>query len=131
MQTIATAFNAEVERYLREHFSMTLSTSSFTGIPHANTAQYVNDSSLIYFFAREESVLLGNLTSNHNAAFTVDDYTPDWRKRRELHGSGPCGIADDSQREATRALCAEKFGEPLPQGVLCWLEPSGMYFVEY
>lgn len=131
MQTIATTFTAEVAVYLRDHFSVTLSTTSFTGLPHANTAQYVNNDQQIFFFARENSVLLQNLASNHQIAFTVDDYSPEWQKTRELHGTGTCGIADDACVATAWAIGAEKFGKTLPRGVLCWLKPSGMYFIEY
>jgi hypothetical protein len=131
MQTTTTAFTAEVAQYLREHFWITLSTSSFTGLPHANTAQYVNNDQTVYFFARDNSVLLQNIGSSHKVAFTVDDYSPQWIKTRELHGTGACGIADDASVAAARALGTEKFGERLPDGVLCWLRPAGMYFIDY
>ena len=132
MQTISsTEFNVEVSRYLREHHTVTLSTSSFTGLPHANTAPYVSDDRRMYFFARYGSTLLSNLARSHRAAFTVDDYAPTWQKRRELHGRGTCGIADDLQSQVARKLCTEKFENSVPAGTICWLEPSGMYFVDY
>lgn len=129
--TATTAFTPEVESYLRAHHTLTLSTASFTGLPHANTAPYVTDGRLVWFFAREGSVLLANLRGSHHAAFTVDDYSPAWHKQRELHGTGTCGVADDQQVAALRSLCAEKFGDEIPEGVACWLEPVGMYFVDY
>ncbi len=131
MQTIATTFTAEVAKYFRVHFWVTLSTASFTGLPHANTAQYVNDDEQVYFFAREDSVLLRNLASSHSVAFTVDDYSPQWKKTRELHGNGACGIADEATVTTAWALAAKKFDGSAPNGVLCWLKPSGMYFVDY
>jgi hypothetical protein len=126
-----TEFNATVEKYLRNNHAVTLSTSSFTGFPHANTAPYVSDDQRLYFFVRDESVLLSNLAGSHQAAFTVDEYAPPWQKRRELHGSGSCGPADDRQTSAALELCAEKFGDFRPTGALWWLEPSGMYFIDY
>ena len=81
MQTISsTEFNVEVSRYLREHHTVTLSTSSFTGLPHANTASYVSDDRRMYFFARYGSTLLSNLARSHRAAFTVDRLRPDLAK---------------------------------------------------
>jgi Pyridoxamine 5'-phosphate oxidase len=129
--TATTAFTPEVERYLRDHHTLTLSTASFTGLPHANTAPYVTDGRWLWFFARPGSVLVANLHGSHHAAFTVDDYSPAWRKRRELHGTGACGLAIDHQVAALRPLCAEKFGDGRPDGIACWLEPVGMYFVDY
>jgi Pyridoxamine 5'-phosphate oxidase len=132
VQTVSsTEFNSEVGRYLREHHAVTLSTASFTGLPHANTAPYVSDDHRMYFFARDGSILLSNLAQSHSAAFTIDDYTSRWQKRRELHGRGSCGIADDLQARVALKLSVEKFGDSLPEGAVCWLQPSGMYFIDY
>ena len=94
-----TEFNADVDTYLRSNHAVTLSTSSFTGLPHANTAPYVSDDERLYFFVRDESILLSNLVDSHRAAFTVDEYAPPWQKRRELHGFGSCGCADELQAQ--------------------------------
>jgi nitroimidazol reductase NimA-like FMN-containing flavoprotein (pyridoxamine 5'-phosphate oxidase superfamily) len=127
----STEFNAEVERYLRNNHAVTLSTSSLTGLPHANTAAYVSDDQRLYFFVRDGSILLSNLAGSHHVAFTIDEYAPPWQKRRELHGSGDCGVADDQQSKMALELCAEKFEDFTPTGALWWLEPSGMYFIDY
>jgi hypothetical protein len=126
-----TEFNAEVDAYLRNNHAVTLSTSSFTGQPHANTAPYVSDDQRLYFFVRDESILLSNLVDSHHAAFTVDEYAPPWQKRRELHGAGSCGCADERQASAALDLCKEKFGDFRPTGDIWWLEPVGMYFIDY
>ena len=126
-----TDFNAEVDRYLRDNHAVTLSTSSVTGLPHANTAPYFSVDQRIFFFVRDESILLSNLVGNHHAAFTIDEYAPPWQKRRELHGSGRCGEADGAETSSALAACAEKFEGFMPTGALWWLEPSGMYFVDY
>ncbi len=130
MQTLKTEFTAEVVAYLRDHHTLTLSTSSFTGIPHANTASYVSDTRLLYFFARPESVLLRNLNQNRHVDFTVDDYDH-WLKRRELHGQGECHLADADERAYALGLALEKYQDELPAGVLCVVRPGGMYFVVY
>jgi nitroimidazol reductase NimA-like FMN-containing flavoprotein (pyridoxamine 5'-phosphate oxidase superfamily) len=126
-----TQFNAEVDTYLRSNHAVTLSTSSFTGLPHANTAPYVSDDERLYFFVRDESILLSNLVDSHRAAFTVDEYAPPWQKRRELHGFGTCGCADERQASAALERCAQKFGDFRPTGAIWWLEPAGMYFIDY
>jgi hypothetical protein len=126
-----TEFNAEVDWYLRNNHAVTLSTSSFTGLPHANTAPYFSDDEHIFFFVRPDSILLSNLLASHHAAFTIDEYAPPWQKRRELHGGGQCGAANDSQASGALAACLEKFEGFMPSGDLWWLEPSGMYFIDY
>ena len=44
---------------------------------------------------------------------------------------GSCGCADEPQASAALELCAEKFGDFRPTGAIWWLEPSGMYFIDY
>ena len=91
----------------------------------------VSDDQRLYFFVRDESILLSNLVDSHRAAFTVDEYAPPWQKRRELHGFGSCGCADERQVNAAVELCAVKFGDFRPTGAIWWLEPAGMYFIDY
>jgi nitroimidazol reductase NimA-like FMN-containing flavoprotein (pyridoxamine 5'-phosphate oxidase superfamily) len=117
--------------YLRGHHTLTLSTSSFTGIPHANTAQYVSDKRHLYFFARPESILLRNFGQNHHVDFTVADYDDHWVKRRELHGQGECHIAEEDVRPHALNLALDKYRNELPTGILCTVTPGGMYFVVY
>jgi len=126
-----TEFNDEVDRYLRNNHAVTISTSSFTGLPHANTAPYFSVEQRLFFFVRAESILLSNLLGSHHAAFTIDEYAPPWQKRRELHGGGKCGAADDPETRVALKACAEKFEGFMPTGDLWWLEPSGMYFIDY
>jgi Pyridoxamine 5'-phosphate oxidase len=126
-----TVFDGEVDRYLQRNHAVTISTSSFTGLPHANTAPYVSDNERLYFFVREGSILLENLVGSHHVAFTIDEYGPPWQKRRELHGNGKCGVADEAQTSAVREACVAKFDGFLPSGTLWWLEPTGMYFIDY
>ena len=126
-----TEFNADVEAYLGDHRSVTLSTSSFTGLPHANTAPYVCYEQRLFFFVRHGSVLLRNLVESRHAAFTVDDYGPTGHKQRELHGIGSCRVADDQAALVALDLCAERFGDSVPTGALWCMQPSGMYFIEY
>jgi nitroimidazol reductase NimA-like FMN-containing flavoprotein (pyridoxamine 5'-phosphate oxidase superfamily) len=131
METVKTEFTSDVAAYLNTHHTLTLSTSSFTGMPHANTAPYVNDDHRVYFFARDGSILLRNLQESGHLAFTVDDYKDDWGKRRELHGEGHFEVATGGRKEHALELAAEKYGDSMPSGVLCTFTPGSMYFVEY
>jgi nitroimidazol reductase NimA-like FMN-containing flavoprotein (pyridoxamine 5'-phosphate oxidase superfamily) len=130
METVKTEFTTEVDAYLRGHHTLTLSTSSFTGLPHANTAPYVSDARNLYFFARPKSILLRNLSQNHRIDFTVDDYDH-WVKRRELHGQGECHVADGDETAYALSLALDKYRDELPAGVICTVTPGGMYFVVY
>ncbi len=121
---------ASVVEYLRLHHIITLSTSSFTGMPHADTVVYTNDDRNIYFYAIEGSILTRNIEDSHRVSFTIDDYTTDWRKVRELQGIGRCESADDPD-EWTEL--SSKFGSAFsgPAGSLYRLTPHEMHFVDY
>jgi len=99
----------QVREYLRLHHIVTLGTSSFTGMPHAATTAYVSDEVGLYFSMRPEEMTLRNIDSNHWASFTIDNYTPEFRKVRELRGVGRCEPVVDGREQATIVgLFAEK-----------------------
>jgi uncharacterized protein YhbP (UPF0306 family) len=123
----------EVVEYLRHHHVITLSTSSFTGIPHADTVIYVNDARSISFFVVERTKMLSNIKDNKVVSFTIDDYTVDWRKLRELQGVGRCKPATPEQDAAAWAMYLSKFGpgSARPPGIMYAVIPSEMHFVDY
>ena len=123
----------EVVEYLHRHHVITLSTSSFTGMPHADTVVYMNDSHGIYFFVGEGTQMLRNIRDSRHISFTIDDYTVDWRKVRELQGVGRCRVATEQQDAVAWPLYLEKFGRnaPRPPGILHAISPNQMHFVDY
>ena len=131
MQVVKTGFTNDVVDYLDQHHTMTLSTSSFTGLPHANTALYVHDGTRITFLARHGSILLQNINLNRHAAFTIDDYSSQWGRRKELHGEGGCEPKAGSDLESVTVLWTAKYELSVPDGVLCDLSPTGLYFIVY
>lgn len=133
MTTTLETIPTEVVDYLRLHHIITLSTASFTGMPHANTVAYANDDTHIYFQAVEASNVARNMAVNHYVSFTIDDYTTDWRKVRELQGVGRCGIADEGGAARAHALYLEKFGTPptASAGSLFAIRPHEMHFLDY
>jgi nitroimidazol reductase NimA-like FMN-containing flavoprotein (pyridoxamine 5'-phosphate oxidase superfamily) len=124
---------AEVVEYLDRHHVITLSTSSFTGMPHADTVVYIADSRGIYFFASEGTQMLRNIKDSKHVSFTIDDYTMDWRKVRELQGVGRCQPATAEEQVAGWSLYLEKFGlgSARPPGVPHVIVPHEMHFVDY
>jgi uncharacterized protein YhbP (UPF0306 family) len=124
---------AEVVEYLHRHHVVTLSTSSFTGMPHADTVVYVNDSQRIYFFAGEGTQMQRNIRDSWYISFTIDDYTVDWRKVRELQGVGQCQSAVAEHDAIAWSLYQSKFGRGSvrPPGVLHTITPSELHFVDY
>src|SRR5277367_1602144 len=90
LASITKSIPDEVVEYLQRHHVVTLSTSSFTGMPHADTVVYLNDAHGILFFAGDGTQMLRNIRDSRHVSFTIDDYTIDWRKVRELQGVGRC-----------------------------------------
>lgn len=125
-------FPVDVVEYLSLHHIVTLGTSSFTGMPHADTVIFANDEWRMYFFALEGSTLFRNIKASHYASFTIDDYTTDWRKVRELQGVGTCEPAL-AEEEWAAWLASQKFGATFarPPGVLLRVLPMEMHFVDY
>jgi len=88
----------QVLDYLQLHHIITIATGSFTGMPHAATTAYASDGTGVYFSMPREEVTVRNVEANHYASFTIDDYTPDFRKVRELRGVGRCEPVGDAAR---------------------------------
>jgi len=123
----------EVMGHLQRHHVITVSTSSFTGMPHADTVIYTNDANSIFFFAVEGTQMLRNINDSRYVSFTVDDYTVDWRKVRELQGVGRCRLATEEQAVFAWSLYLSKFGQASarPPGMIHIISPGEMHFVDY
>lgn len=122
---------SEVADYLRLHHVITLSTSSFTGMPHADTTVYTSDDHRLFFFAADRSNLVRNITDSRHVSFTIDDYTTDWRKVRELQGVCRCLPATPAEIEWGMALWSTKYGHDAVSGAMFVLVPHEMHFVDY
>ena len=123
----------EVVDYLSRHHVVTVSTSSFTGMPHADTVVYASDDTKIFFFAMDGTQMVRNISDSRHVSVTIDDYAPDWRKLRELQGVGRCEPAEGDEQTTARALFDAKFGAgfTLPQGTLYRTTPFELHFVDY
>ena len=119
--------------YLGLHHVITVSTPSFTGMPHADTVIYVNDDLNIYFYVLDGSTLARNIRDSKYVSFTIDDYLPDWQKLRELQGVGRGELMQNGDATHVAALVAAKFGATFttPPGRLHRLAPIEMHFVHY
>jgi uncharacterized protein YhbP (UPF0306 family) len=131
--TVPSSIPTEVLDYLRLHHIITLGTSSFTGMPHANTVAYANDANEIYFVTAPGTQVVRNMSDNRYVSFTIDDYTTDWRKVRELQGVGRCRTLTDAERPSGLAQFARKFGPyvAIPQGLVFAVRPLEVHFVDY
>jgi uncharacterized protein YhbP (UPF0306 family) len=133
LTSVTTGIPEEVMVHLHRHHVVTLSTSSFTGMPHADTVVYMSDSHSIFFFAGEGTQMLRNIKDSRRVSFTIDDYTVDWHKVRELQGVGRCKPVAGEQDPWAWSLYLEKFGQESvrPLGFLHAIVPSEMHFVDY
>jgi hypothetical protein len=123
----------DVLSYLDLHHIITLGTASFTGMPHAATIAYVSDADGVFFSMTEEELTLKNIKANKWASFTIDDYTPDFRKVRELRGVGRCAAVEPDERDRALKLYADKLAE-MPQESLqnlFLIRPLELHFVDY
>jgi nitroimidazol reductase NimA-like FMN-containing flavoprotein (pyridoxamine 5'-phosphate oxidase superfamily) len=130
---VTNAIPLEVSDYLKLHHIITISTSSFTGLPHADTVAYSSDAHKMYFFVGEGTQLLRNIKDSRRVAFTIDDYTVDWRKVRELQGVGRCLPATNEEEAEAWMLSISKFGEGLSPsaGIPHTIVPNELHFVDY
>jgi len=133
MQTAEKLIPNDVKGYLDLHHVITLSTASFTGMPHADTVVFVSDDERLLFYAPVDSILARNIRDNRRVSFSVDDYTVEWRKVRELHGVGGCAPADDANESVVAHLTRSKLGENFarPAGALYAVTPFEMHFIDY
>src|SRR5262249_22780433 len=105
----------------------------FTGMPHANTVAYANDSEALYFAGVAGSTVGRNIADNKYMAFTIDDYTTDWRKVRELQGAGACAPASPQETTYASALFASQLlrWHVDQAGTIHIVRPLEMHFVDY
>ena len=131
--SVTSGIPVEVVDYLQRHHILTISTSSFTGLPHADTVAYANDANNMYFFLGERTQMHRNVKDARRVAFTIDDYTTDWRKVRELQGVGGCLPATREEEAQAWALFLDKFGHGVEgsSGILQTVTPGEMHFVDY
>jgi hypothetical protein len=133
MSPTAKSIPPDVLEYLHLHHIITLGTTSFTGMPHAFTVAYANDENTIFFVTVEGSRAVRNINDNRYVSFTIDDYTTDWRKMRELQGVGSCLTVSNVDRMIGLDSFGRKFGGnvALPEGLVFAIRPFEMHFVDY
>ena len=123
----------EVVDYLALHHVVTISTSSFTGLPHADTVVYTNDERRIFFYVADGTQMRRNIADSRHVSITIDDYATDWHKVRELQGVGQCVVAREDEMAEAGMLFLAKFGAEFtpPFGTLHRMMPSELHFVDY
>jgi uncharacterized protein YhbP (UPF0306 family) len=81
-----------VLEYLRSQNTLTLATTTASGLPHAATMVYVGDGITLYFCTRPDGTTARNIDQNPTVAFTIDEYSADWSKTKGIQGRGECQV---------------------------------------
>jgi nitroimidazol reductase NimA-like FMN-containing flavoprotein (pyridoxamine 5'-phosphate oxidase superfamily) len=133
VESVSQGIPTEVIGHLHRHHVITLSTSSFTGMPHADTVVYASDARAILFFTGERTQMRRNIQDSRRVSFTVDDYTVDWVKVRELQGVGRCEPVRADLDGAAWTTFTAKYGPDSvrPPGIMHAIIPNEMHFVDY
>ena len=101
----------DVLDYLQGQPTLTLATTSPDGSPRANTFLFVTDGQNFYFWTRPNSASARNVIQRPRVGFAIDEYTPDLRETRGVHGLGDCAVVTGIDI----ARVADMFGEKFPQ----------------
>jgi uncharacterized protein YhbP (UPF0306 family) len=123
----------EVLDYLGDQKTLTLATSGEDG-PWAATLTYVNDGPDLYVWMRPNSTTVRHIDNNPTAAFTIDEYSEDWRETKGIQGRGNCLVLQGQQI----ARAADLFGEKYPQlrpgstsaVIFFRIEPEALEFID-
>ena len=96
--------------YMGSKPTLTLATSGSDG-PWAATLTYVNDDADVFFWTRPNSTTARHIDENPTVAFTIDEYTEDWRDTKGIQARGACSVV---QGDAI-AQVADLFGQKFPK----------------
>src|SRR5262249_49645435 len=72
--------------------TLTLATASPAGVPHAATMVYANEGPALYYCVSPETTTARLVAENPVVAFTIDEYSPDWRRTQGIQGRGEAKV---------------------------------------
>ena len=121
--------------YLRDHETLTLATTTRTGVPRAATLTYASDGVTLYVWVHPETTTARNIQQNPIVSFAIDEYSADWRKTKGIQAMAEAEVILRPE-ELTRAveLFAKKFpslerGQPANVSFFR-LTPSDVQFID-
>jgi len=105
----AEVFN-KIEKYLKDHKKMTLSTVTVDGQPIAHTVQYASRGNTVYFFTKPSQRKVVNINNNSRVGYAIDHDYEDWSKIQGAQMIANARVLEDKKEvDAAFALIAEKF----------------------
>ena len=123
----------EVLDYLAGQKTLTLATSGDDG-PWAATLTYANDGSDIYIWTKPSSNTARHLDENPVAAFTIDEYSEDWRQTKGIQGRGSCAVVQGEDIATAADLIGQKYPQLRPGStsavVFYKIEPASLELID-
>ena len=119
--------------FLAEQKTLTLATTGDDG-PWAATLTYVNDGSELYVWTRPHSTTSRHIDQEPRAAFTIDEYSDDWRQTKGIQGRGACLVAQGEEIAKAADLFGQKYPELRPGStsaiVFFRIEPAELEYID-
>src|SRR4051795_10375785 len=115
-----------VLEYLEQRATVTLATSSPSGVPRAATLLYVNKGPVLYMWIRPKTTTARHVEQNPLVSFAIDEYSEDWRQTKGVQGNGECGIVLGGEEIARAAML---FGQKFPN-LSTGSSTMGIYFLK-
>jgi uncharacterized protein YhbP (UPF0306 family) len=101
---------SHVLEYLRNQATLTLATSSSSGVPRATTLSYVSDGPLVYVWTRPDTLTARHMDQNPVVAFAIADNTADFSQTRGVQASGDAQVVlNPTEVERAKKLFEEKY----------------------
>lgn len=123
----------EVLDYLAGQKTLTLATCGGDG-PWAATLTYANDGSDIYIWTKPSSNTARHLDENPVAAFTIDEYSEDWRQTKGIQGRGSCAVVQGEDIATAADLIGQKYPQLRPGStsavVFYKIEPASLELID-
>jgi len=124
-----------VLEYLAEQQTLTLATASPHAVPWAATFTYANEGPVLYVWTRPDTTTARHMEQNPIAAFTIDEFSSDFREIHGIQGSGECRVLlDPSEIKRVVELFERKYpplAGTLSSNVSFYrLAPAELQFIE-
>jgi uncharacterized protein len=119
--------------YIGSKNTLTLATSGSDG-PWAATLTYVNDDADVFVWTRPNSSSARHIDENPTVAFTIDEYTPDWRDTKGIQARGQCSVVQGEDVAKVADLFGRKFPELRPGAtsavVFYRISPTSLEYID-
>jgi uncharacterized protein YhbP (UPF0306 family) len=99
--------------FMASQQTLTLATSGSDG-PWAAPLTYVNDGPKIYVWMKPSTATAGHLQENPVAAFSVGQYTGEWKETKGIQGRGSAAVVQGEELANVAGLFGDKYPDLRP-----------------